>query len=309
MLAPWRECDAAEFGRRPTPLKHTLIESPLFSDAALARLIEATPRESLHVNTMPRDGTNPRAWREGGVGKLSGDQVLEAVAKGNIWVHLQRVQDSFGVYRELLDDIFDEIENRVGTKTFKRSMSVLVSSPRMNVAYHSDVPGQSLWQVRGHKRVWIYPDEAPYLPQAARENIALKRAMDTNLPYELSFDAAAASYRLGPGDWAHWPRNAPHRVVNEDCVNVSFTTEHWTSGLRNSYAVDYANGLLRPLFGGRDLSRATSGPAFYTKLALAGAHKAIRKTFQRTMPLTIDFHVDPDSSDGFRDVAPYRINK
>jgi hypothetical protein len=99
-------------------------------------------------------------------------------------------------------------------------------------------------------------------------------------------------------------------VRNADCVNVSFTTEHWTDDLRAGYAVDYANGLLRPLFGGKDLSRETSGPAFWGKVALAAAHKGWRKFAGRTaMPLTVDFRVDPLAAQGFRDVTPYQVLK
>ena len=300
----------ADFGRRPLALRHRLAESPLFSDAALARLIEAAPRDHFHVNTMPRDARDPRKWREGDMSGLSGEEVLAAVAKGNLWVHVQRVQELAPGYREMLDAIFGEVAERLpGFNSFKRSMSVLVSSPRMNVAYHADVPGQSLWQVRGRKRVFVYPAHAPYLPRQAIEDIVLKRAMDTDLPFEADFDRAAAVFDLEPGDMATWPRNAPHRVVNEDCVNVSFTTEHWTGELRAGYAVDYANGLLRPLAGGRELSRATRGSAFFAKAALAAAHKAASGLVGRALPLTIDFRVDPTMAQGFSDIAPYRIMK
>jgi hypothetical protein len=303
--------DAAEaVGRRPIVMRHSLAESPLFSDEALVRLIEATPRENYHVNTMPRDASDPHLWREGDMSGLSGREVMAAVERGELWVHLQRVQEADAAYRDLLDAALDELSRRVpGFNTFQRSMSVLISSPRMNVAYHADVPGQSLWQVRGRKRVWIYPAREPFLPRRAIENIILKRATDTDLPFDASFDARAQSYLLEPGDMATWPRNCPHRVVNEDCVNVSFTTEHWTGALAADYAVDYANGLLRPWLGGRDLSRETRGPAFFAKLALAGGHKLLRRMRRNALPLTVDFRVAPGAARGFEDVAPQALVK
>lgn len=302
--------DAANFGRQPMLLRHRLHESPLFCNAALARLIELTPRSRFHVNTMPREGTDPRLWREGDMSGLSGEAVLEAVAKGNIWVHLQRVNETSGVYADLLEALYGGIQRRVpGFRSFKRAMSILVSSPRMNVAYHADVPGQCLWQVRGQKRVWVYPAREPFLPRRTMERIVLKKALDTDLAFDPCFDDAAEVHDLNPGDWMTWPRNCPHRVVNGDCVNVSFTTEHWTHELRAGYAVDYANGLLRPILGKRDLSRDIHGPAFWAKFALAGAHKFARRARRAGLPLTIDFRVDPSSSHGFADVTPYRIVK
>lgn len=309
-LTLWRPGDARDFGAIPLKMRHNLADHPLFRDDALARLIEATPRRNLHVNTMPRDEGDPRTWREGDITGLSGKEVMAAVARGNLWIHLQRVQEAFPAYAELLDAIFADIErNAPRLETYRRSMSVLISSPNMNVALHADVPGQSLWQLRGKKRVWVYPPRAPYLPQATLENIVLQRSADTDLAYHPSYDAAATSFEMEAGDWATWPRNAPHRVRNSDCVNVSFTTEHWTDELRAGYVVDYANGLLREMFGGRDLSRATQGPALWAKFALAGAHKVWRRLSAQRMALTIDFRVDPDAAQGFVDVAPYQISK
>lgn len=310
-LTEWRADQIREFGRKPMLLRHSLVDHPLFSDAALERLIEATPRERFHVNTIRHDETDPRQWREGDISGLAGRDVMAAVARGNIWVHLQRVHEAFDAYRDFLQELFADVERHVpGFRSYKRSMSVLISSPNMNVALHADVPGQSLWQVRGRKRVWVYPPRAPYLPQNKIENIVLQRTGDTDLPYDPSYEAAAESFELEPGDWATWPHNAPHRVRNADCVNVSFTTEHWTNDLRAAYAVNYANGLLRPLFDGRDLSRETSGPVFWGKFALAATHKGWRKLAGRTaMPITIDFRVDPRAAQGFHDVAPFQVMK
>jgi len=306
----WPGHAAQDLGRRLLKLRHSLAGHPLFSDAALIRLIEKTPRENYHVNTMLRDAHDPRTWREGDMSGIAGREVMDAVAKGELWVHLQRVQDAEPGYGAILDAAFEELAQRIpGFDTFRRSMSILISSPRMNVAYHADVPGQSLWQVRGRKRVWIYPARAPFLPQPALENIVLKRSVDTDLPFEESFDAEAESYVMEPGDMATWPRMCPHRVVNEDCVNVSFTTEHWTPELSAGYAVDYANGLLRPWFGGRDLSRQTRGPAFVGKLALAGTHKLMRRVFVKTLPLSVDFRVAPQAERGFEDIAPQVVMK
>ncbi len=310
ILTVWRPGEAQEFGTMPQKLQHGVADDPLFSEAALERLIDATPRANLHVNTSARDKSDPRKWREGDLGGLRGGEVMEAVAHGNLWVHLQRVHEAFPRYRKLLDTLFADIERNIpGFRTYQRSMSVLISSPNMNVALHADVPGQSLWQVRGTKRVWVYPPRAPYLPQRAIENIVLKRSADTNLPYDAAFEAGATHFDLGPGDWTTWPRNAPHRVRNADCVNVSFAIEYWTDELRAGYAADYANGLLRGALGDRDFSRATNGLAFWGKFALAGAHKAWRRLAEQRMALTIDFKVDAGAAEGFRDVAPYQILK
>ncbi len=299
---------AERFGTAPALLRHRLQHHALFSDAALVELIERTPRDRVHVNTMPRDATRPDLWREGDMTGVPGQDVLAAVAGGNIWVHLKRVHETEPAYRALLDALFAELEAAGFTPTYRRSMSILISSPAMNVAYHADVPGQCLWQVRGRKRLWVYPARAPFLETPVLERIVLGRAADTALRYDPAFDAEAEVFDLAPGDVATWPRNCPHRVRNADCLNVSFTTEHWTDALRAGYAVDYANGLLRPLFepmlGGRDPSRRTAGAAFRAKFALAAAHKATRRLHRPSRMGVVDFRVDPRSPSGFVDIEP-----
>ena len=51
-LIGWPAGVAQEFGRVPLQLGHSLNRSALFSNEALARLIEGSRRENYYVNTM-----------------------------------------------------------------------------------------------------------------------------------------------------------------------------------------------------------------------------------------------------------------
>src|SRR5687768_12828223 len=79
ILADWQPHYASLFGEHILNLKHRLHESPLFSDAALARLIENTPPEHCYVNTMDKRAHNPRSRREGAIAGLSGEAALAAI--------------------------------------------------------------------------------------------------------------------------------------------------------------------------------------------------------------------------------------
>ena len=299
----------AGFGTDNLHLRHSLHNSPLFSDERLMRLIEMTPRDRYHVNTPGCDGTRA-AWREGTIDNLSGAKVFDAVANGALWVHLQRVGETDKAYAELLDALFEEFEAKVpGLATYKRSMSILISSPNLKVAYHCDVPGQMLWQIRGRKTLYVYPNRAPFLPQESLENIILRRTSDTELAFDNSFDTYAGEYDLGPGEFMHWPLNGPHRVVNQNCLNISFTTEHWTNDLRAQYAANYANGLLRNAFGLSNLSRDTHGIGFGAKMLLAGAHKYAAGRGRKSLVFKVDFRVDPDAPAGVRDVPAIELSR
>ena len=310
ILADFKPQHVSLFGEHILHLKHRLAESTLFTDAALARLIETTPSAHLYVNTMDRRSHNPRSRREGAIDGLSGAEALEAVRSGNIWINIHKLGETDSSYADLLESIFKEFEGRVpGLKTYKRSMTLLISSPKVNVYYHCDVPGQMLWQMRGTKRVFVYPNKAPFLNQPYMEKVVLGEAHETAMPYEPWYDDYADAIDLEAGEMLYWPLNCPHRVVNHDCLNVSMTTEHWTDELRNVYAANYANGILRRTFGSKHLSRNTSGPSFWAKAGLAAAMKktGLQKLSQRRR--LIDFAVDPKAPDSVRDIPAYSFGR
>ncbi len=304
VLTEWQGHYAELFGQHTLCLHHQLHRSPLFTDEALARLLETVERDGYHVNTMDNG-----VRREGEIGDLSGEEVLRAVREGDIWINLRAPERANPAYREVLDQIYAEFEAKVpGLETFKRNMTLLISSPNVAVKYHMDVPGQTLWQVRGTKKVYIYPNKPPFLPQRAIEKLVINEAHETDMQFCDWYDDFADVRDLEPGQMLHWPLNGPHRVVNHDCLNVSITTEHWTRELRNAYAVNYANGILRKA-GIDRLGQPTGGPGLWSRLALAGAVKFSGIQKREAKPYHIDFRVDPDAPRGVRDIEPYDLKK
>jgi hypothetical protein len=297
------------FGRHTVNLGHRFDAADgLFGDAALASLIERTPAHAYHVNTMDVTTHAPNTRREGTMEGLSGADALDAVRNGHIWILLQQPHRLDNRYAEVLRSIYAELALRVeGFESFNHKMSILISSPKVQVYYHADVPGQTLWQLRGAKRVYVYPNTPPFLPQAALEKIVLGEAHEISLNYEPWFDTHAEVIDLEPGRMLHWPLNCPHRIVNQDCLNVSFTTEHMTRELRNAYAVNYANGVLRRALGLERLPRPESGLGLYARLGLAAAHKYSGAQARRKAGRIIDFKLDPRAPQGVRTVPAFAL--
>ena len=205
-------------------------------------------------------------------------------------------------YRELLDRIFAEVEGQVpGLKTFKHNFGILLSSPKAQAFYHADVPGQTLWQIRGRKRVYVYPTEAPFISAQAFEKIILKEVDEQAMVYEPWFDDEAMVIDLEPGQMLHWPLNAPHRVLNLDCFNISVTIEYLSPEILASYAVHYANGILRR-HGFQRLGNQQSGPSFWAKVAIAALHRYSGVQNSREYKSCVDFVVDPRAPGGFIDI-------
>ena len=144
-LIGWRPGVEKTFGSEPLRLGHRLHRSPLFTDAALVRLIEGSSREDYYVNTMDVGAHNVKSRREGAFVDIAGADVLEAVRKGQIWILLQNPDRVDPAYGEILEGVYRELAHSVpGFRPFRKKMTVLISSPNIQVYYHCDVPGQTL---------------------------------------------------------------------------------------------------------------------------------------------------------------------
>lgn len=275
LIVEWKEHYKEVFGKHTLLLNNRLHELPVFLPENLARLIETTPSEHYDFVRPGAIGTKKSQWLQGSIEGAKGEDVLRAVEEGRFWLSLRALQDWDEGFKQVTAKIFDELEVKVpGFETFKHKTGMLISSPGAQVYYHADVPGQSLWQVKGHKDVYIYENTAPFLSDEQLEGIFLGTT-EEEIRFEPWYDEFATKVTLSPGEMAHWPLNNPHRVENHDEVNISVTTEHFTTEIRDFYAVIYANGLLRR--AGISGNRHSVGAMKYAKMALAAAHKIIYK--------------------------------
>jgi hypothetical protein len=292
VFTAWDDTHSLLWGQQPIRLAHGLHNSPLFSTDRLAKLIENYPRENYGlVQTGAKDAR--RVWREGDIGNLSGRQVIEAIAQGGLWLNLRNVTGVDSAYSTMLDGMFEEVAARVpGFEAPKHQAGILISSPDAQVYYHADLPGQGLIQIAGRKRVYVYPNVAPFITPEHLEQIALFD-IEVDVPYEPWYDAHARVFDLEPGQMLTWPLNAPHRVENLDSVNISMTVSFVNDAIRRADIVSIANGLLRHRFGHQPKSRSTSGPSFWGKAVL---QKLLRDgnwvKRERKARRTIDFRLD-----------------
>lgn len=302
ILANWSPSDKDLFGKHNLRLQHRLVESGLFSEERLARVIEKIPSSNYNLNTMGYDYDNPD-WREGRLNGQSGSDVIESIKRGRMWLNMRRLQDVDQEYGDVLDKIFDEFEQKVpGLKTFKTSLGVLISSPKVRIFYHADVPGQALWQIQGRKRLYVYPNSTPFLKPEDMEKVVIGM-QEEEIPYEAWFDDHSKVYDLGPGEMVHWPLNGPHQVMNEDCLNISVTTSHYTKDIRNAYVVNYANGVLRQKFGYAPRAVKPTALTTYPKAAMALVWKQLGLQKSTKFKPKPAFTVDPKSETGMVDLV------
>jgi hypothetical protein len=305
-LIQWRAQHGIDWNQRPLCMAHRLHESPLFWPDALGALIERYPASDYALVLTNRQGESQRRWREGDLAGASGHQVLQAIAAGHMWLNLREVHRHEPGLALLLDAVYRELaESMPGFDPGAMKMGILISSPRIQVHYHADLPGQALWQIAGRKRVWVYPPQAPFLTPQALEDIAYS-GVEFKLAYDPAFDRDAVVMDLEPGQMLTWPLNSPHRIDNHDCLNISVTTEHWTPQNRRSQQVSLANAVLRHRFGLGARARQLSGPGFWARWALQAAWRRspwARQAQRRERP--IDFRLDLQAPGAVLDTATH----
>lgn len=291
------------WGKHTVRLHHRLAELPILQEDYLAEIIERAPQSTCPVNTMAGDGFDANSWTYCDRTGVSGMEVLQALKNGRLWINLWEIEKYDDRFAQLLNDVYDELaEYMPEFRPYRKSMGVLISSPGAQVFYHADVPGQSLWQIKGRKRLYLYPAEEPFLKPEEIENV-IRGVTEEDITYEPWFDDYAQIVDLEAGDMMHWKLNAPHRVINSDCINISITTEHWLPETRRSFAMNYGNGLLRNVAGITPKSRALSGPAFWGKVGLTAAWRLSGMQKRQSFKRVLKYRVDPNSETGLTPVA------
>ena len=304
IISDWKPEYSTKYSREKLLMHHRLKDSGLFTKDAIAELIDRCGPKNYNLNTMGYDPENP-VWREGVVKDISGKDVIASIERGRMWLNIFNPAEVDDRYKNLLNEMFAEFQSYMPDfNTFKRKMGILVSSPLVQVFYHADIPGQSLWQIEGEKRVYVYPTGEPYMSQKSLEGIIMGES-EEEIPYNAEMEKGVTVYNLKPDQMLHWPLNFPHRVENEDCLNISVTTEHFTNDIRKSYAVNYANGVLRRNFGMGDLSQSITGPSVYPKAALTMLWKKLNLNKKNKFKRIIDFTLDPRAATGIVDIPAF----
>ena len=293
---------ADDFRRGTMVAHHALPEMEMFSDAALERLIESHPDELSMVYAMPTDVVGETGFREGDLRGVRGRDVIEAVRNGQLWVQLLRLNKAHPEFAALEKRIIHEMKAQIPElRIFGCRLSLLISSPSIHVSYHADIPRNALWQIRGGKRVYVYPVESPYISEEALEGVYLGETQEA-IPYRPEFDDGATVVDLRPGMMVTWPINGPHRIVNDDELSVSMVMEYFQPIAWFRYGVYYSNAILRRRFGRTPHSTATRGPLMWAKLLSAVAFKlaGAQKRYRHTRYLT--FRIDPGSQTGYAEI-------
>ena len=278
-LIAWQDGGPKGLGQDQGLFSHHLHHHPAFSDEGLERIIDLYPFERIEIFTM---GYNPVGRGEWYLGRISPSpetrpkacDLIEGIRQGRLWLNLRKSHQVVADIDKVCREWFAEIESHLNLKVYKPDIGLLVSSPKAHVFYHLDMPLVMLVQIKGVKRVHLYPAQSPFVGNSELEAIAL-RVKDEQMVFRPEWDEGAFIHDLKPGEALYWPQNAPHRIVNADCLNVSLSIEYMTAPSLWRANLLYAHGCLRRHFG-LDLDIAQSSAVLApAKIAYGRLIKAI----------------------------------
>jgi hypothetical protein len=266
---------------------HSLVDQGFAEDAALGAVLDRYPADLFDINLYDYDDAGQVSLRTGARGRLSGDELLEAIKQGRLWVNMRGVETGWPELWAAAMSEFRSIQSAYpGLKAVRNAGQLILSSPKARVPYHFDAAGVVLFHLRGRKRVFVYPGDEAHLPERSMEQVVARQTTE-ELPYDLAFEQDAQVVDLEPGDALTWPLYAPHRVENLDrfCVSLSMDFQTWPSRFRNGAL--FTNAAVRRM-GGRprftdDMTTPELAARWAASLVLkrAGALKSRIATFQR----------------------------
>ena len=302
----WTREQYENFGVKPQVTSHSYHRLPLFGDNALIELLDAYPRKNLQAHTMGKDPCKYQDWVQVNIApETTGEEILRAVSKGQMWVNLTHIEQHNDEYAKLINGMYDHLDDHCPQLNDPESThsALLISSPGAQVYYHLDAEPNMLWHMRGQKHIWMYPAmDMNITPQDFLEDI-FAGEIDEDLPYKHEYDELALHALLNPGDAASWPHNAPHRIQNVD-LNVSLATSYATTDTYRRQYVQLANRFLLRGLGIKNRSMKESGFRAATKVLAYRIINKLRPFKRRAVANYLtNLELDPDSPNGLRTLA------
>jgi len=234
----------AKFNRRPFTIGHHLVDHPLFTLPRLIELSQVLPERKVEYNSgeLPVS-QDPKSTPRNG---LAIDETIRRIEECRSWMVLKNVELD-GEYAELLQQCLSEVRHhsdRVSAGMKHQAGFIFISSPGSVTPYHIDPENNFLLQIRGQKRVYMFPqDDREILTEENLEKFFT--GGHRNLPYETWYDERSEQFELNPGDGLHFPVAAPHWVQNGPEVSISFSITFQTQDSSDRKSLHRLNSGLR----------------------------------------------------------------
>jgi len=126
MLKDWSADHTARFQKEIITFKHALNETGLFTDEALADLLNKHPKSQLDVCTMgdPNHPVYPNRLRTGDFREVDGKILIQAAKAGAIWINVRKAMNLHPEYKVVLDEMYGGIAQETGNKIYNAKLKL-----------------------------------------------------------------------------------------------------------------------------------------------------------------------------------------
>lgn len=213
---------AQGFARVPFGVAHELVEHPLLTPEAIARLADAMPIDAVERHRSDLPLVMPDGAPE--LGGRPSDSVRE-LQTGRTWMvlwNIEQVDD----YRALLDECLDQVEGYLGGRhggMRDRKAYLFLSAPDAVTPAHFDPEHNLLLQICGTKEMTVarFHDPADQQRELDRYHAGghrnLEKIPEQATPFVLTPGHGVYVYPFAP----HWVRNGPDASVS---LSITFRT-------------------------------------------------------------------------------------
>jgi hypothetical protein len=278
------------YGQAIQKMDHNVLETGLYSDPQLIALLDTHPETAMDI--YRQSSFQPCAR-----GTASGAALLEAVRRGVLWINLRRLETVQSNHGHVVRCMHNAFARHMGVKTSSRMGGLVISSAEARVGYNIAATDMALWHLRGRKRIYLYPNRAPFIRPRHVQNIALQ-GTGQSVPYKREFETESIAIDLEPGEVICWPHLSPYRVDNLEALNVSLNLESLTGKSRRRMGSYFFDGYVNRVFG---TQRAVTQPgpvSGFAKTAASGLIKKAGIVRAQTRPQRPQFKVNLAYPDG-----------
>lgn len=231
----------------PFTFSSSLIDHPLFEEGRIKQLLRTLPRDVIEVRAVQTTANDDGMYQRGPL-LVDADpvDVFERLEAQPAWMLLHHSWEHDGDYARLLKEYADALATQC--PELEEGISDLgcwmfLSSGRSVVHFHADPDQSFLNQIRGSKTVFVYPRAV--VPDSQVEDLVVTYDQKS-VTYRPEFEGAMfPPVHLEPGDATFLPLYAPHRVINDDGVCVSWNVGFHTRRSRFLRDVLFVNHEMR----------------------------------------------------------------
>ncbi len=204
---------------------HRLADTGLFTDAALAALIDRLPHAAITVSTLRPDRSPREAWIAGTAGTLTGAALLKAAREHPLRLRLDGAMAGDAELRAVFERMIRDFDAATGLTPLTADAAIVITSPRLAAPMSLEAGENVTWRVRGGGAFYVYPPG----PDAA-------------LPWTPARENTVTPVTLHPGQGVFPPPLSPCRFVNGEELNVSVALRLDTPRSRLTQLLDRALG-------------------------------------------------------------------